>query len=54
MRIGIDTSGKFSTGPGFESTVVAAAVGTDAAFAEVAAWTIAALDRWGLSDKFDE
>jgi hypothetical protein len=54
VRIGIDTSGKFSTGPEFESTVVAAAVGTDDAFAEVGAWTVAALDRWGLAHKLDE
>jgi hypothetical protein len=54
VRIGIDTSGKFSTGPGFKSTVVAAAAGTDDAFDEIAAWTVAALRRWGIADRLDE
>lgn len=55
MRIGIDTSGKFSTDRGtFQSTVVAAAAGTDQAFDEIAAWTDTALDRWGVADRFSE
>ena len=55
VRIGIDTSGKFKTKKGvFESTVVAAAVGTDQAFDEIAAWTSATLSRWGISDRFAE
>jgi len=55
VRIGIDTSGKFSTEQGgFQSTVVAAAVGTDQAFDEIAAWTDTALARWGIADRFSE
>jgi len=55
MRIGIDTSGKFSTASDeFTPTVLAAAVGTDAAFEEVATWTAEALARWGLADRLDE
>jgi hypothetical protein len=54
VQIGIDTSGKFSTGSGFESTVVAAAVGTDATSAEIGAWAADALQRWGLADRLSE
>lgn len=54
MEIGVDTSGKFLTGEPYEPTVVAAAVGTAATFAEIGDWTRDALARWGLADRFDE
>jgi hypothetical protein len=54
MRIGVDASGKFGTGSGFEPTVVAAAVGTDRTFAEIREWGDRALGRWGIADRFDE
>jgi hypothetical protein len=54
MRIGVDASGKFSTGPGFEPTVVAAAVAADGTFAEIERWAGEELDRWGIADRHDE
>jgi hypothetical protein len=55
VRIGVDTSGKFTTNQGgFKSTAMVAAVGTDGAFQEIAAWTHSALSRWGIADRFSE
>ncbi len=55
MRIGIDTSGKFTTDLAkFEPTVVGAAVGPDTAFDEIASWTRSALRRWGYPDTVRE
>jgi hypothetical protein len=54
VLIGVDASGKFLTGPGYEPTVVAAAVGPQHAFDEIAAWTADALSRWSLAGKLAE
>jgi hypothetical protein len=54
MQIGVDASGDFAMGDGFEPTVTAAAVGSTAAFAEISDWTAEALERWGLDHKLSE
>ena len=51
MVIGVDTSGKFLTGPDYQPTVAAAAVGPPRAFEEIGSWTSDALVRWGLSGR---
>jgi hypothetical protein len=54
VRIGVDASGKFATGSGFEPTVVAAAIASDGTFRQIREWADDALRRWGIADRFDE
>jgi hypothetical protein len=54
MQLGVDASGGFSMGDGFEPTVIAASITPDAACDEIADWTADALSRWGLADKLTE
>jgi hypothetical protein len=50
MMIGIDASGSFAAGEGFESSAVAAAVVPRAAHDEIAAWTDERLVAWNRED----
>lgn len=54
MQIGVDVSGTFEMGEGFEPTVTAAAIGAASTFAEIGRWTADALERWGLAHKLRE
>jgi Protein of unknown function (DUF3800) len=54
MQIGVDVSGSFAAGAGFEPTVSAAAIGASGTFGEIANWTVDALKRWGLDHKLSE
>jgi hypothetical protein len=54
MQIGVDASGDFAMGDGFEPTVTAAAIASTATFAEIADWTADALERWSLDRKLSE
>ena len=47
MKIGVDASGTFAMGEGFEPTVTAAAIGSTSTFEEIAGWTRDTLKRWG-------
>lgn len=54
MFVGIDASGKFSMGGGFEPSTLAGAVVGDGACAQIADWTSEALVRWGLDGALAE
>jgi hypothetical protein len=54
MQIGIDASGKFSTSEGFEPSTLAGAVMPASACAEIGAWTVDALTRWGCGNRLRE
>jgi hypothetical protein len=54
MQIGVDVSGSFDMGEGFEPTVSAAAIAASGTFEEIDRWTADALKRWGLDHKLGE
>jgi hypothetical protein len=50
MQIGLDLSGNFSAGSGFESSAVAAATVPDRARTEIGVWTRARFEEWGREE----